>query len=149
MRMSGVLLDVGHYLLRLLTMAAQDVREESIDRVERSRHGAQKIDDQHHAKPIALVLDLMLSTVVEENAFALFPDVNLVIDAHRRGIVLRHNQSEMVAQVAEIKAAVRRNRFAGVQNGKESLVQVRNRGQQSRSERTFLLVGFGCANQRA
>jgi hypothetical protein len=49
MRTSGVLLDVGHYLFRLLAMADQDVREECVDRVERSRHGAQKIDDQHHA----------------------------------------------------------------------------------------------------
>jgi len=77
--------------------------------IERLRHRAANIDDEDHAVCLALVVDFVVPTVVEQNPLALLPGINLFFEPDRGRVLLRYDQSEVIAKVAALRPFMMRD----------------------------------------
>jgi hypothetical protein len=80
------------------------------------RHRAAHVDDQDGTVFLALIVDFMIPTVVEENALSFFPPVSLVLQPDRRRVFLRHKQAEVITELAPVGTVMRRDRLTLFQN---------------------------------
>ncbi len=129
-------------------MATTEIGDCEIGRVEHPRHRPVKITDQHDAHTVAFVIYLMFQAVVEDDAFTLFPDVGMVLDAHGRRVVFRDDESEVVAQVAHVGSAMRRDGFSGVEDGEERLIEIGDAFKKGRGAGAAVLVRLRLARER-
>src|ERR1700679_4151800 len=102
--------------------------------------GAEKNNNEDHAQTVAFFVELVLPAIVEDDAATLLPGVNLVFDSHGWRIVLRHDQSQVIAKIAEVWTAVRGDRFARIEDGEECLIEVGNLFKESSGARAFFLI---------
>src|SRR5262245_16727119 len=90
-------------------IAANDIRHKAVHDIRAEWKRPPHVDDQHCAHLIAVIDHGMRPAIVEQDSFALLPDVVLRINDDLWRILFWHAKPKMITQVAQIGALVLRH----------------------------------------